>query len=966
MQGVLKRTTPSPPAFPPTSLAMDDLLRDFLTESTENLQKLDQDLIALEGRPDDLSLVHGIFRTIHTIKGTCGFVGLPRLEMLAHATESVLGAVREGRLAVSPELITVILNSIDTIKEVLETLEATEAEPAGDDSALIATLNRWFESASKPGGAGGTTPTPLEVRAIMQQNDEQVARQNAQTAAAAAAPADAGSSLRGGDRGTLELFDTGEVMAIHPDALKEAVSLQPTTPPATDGPTIPSPRLAADVAVARDNNGAAAEASVAASSASPAGNGSNAAANANGGGEARGSIADSTLRVNVTILDKLMNLVGELVLARNQLIQLSAAEEDSSYSTPVQHLNRVTTDLQEAVMRTRMQPIGGAWTKLPRLVRDLAQASGKQLALELHGAETELDRQILQAIQDPLTHMVRNSADHGVESPERRRTAGKPEEGTIRLNAYHEGGHVILEVTDDGAGLSLERVRRKAIDRGLVSAEVAATLNDTQIFKFIFEPGFSTAEKITNVSGRGVGMDVVRSNIEKIGGTVELSSREGRGTTVRIKIPLTLAIVSALLVGAESEVFAIPQIGVVELVRVNEEVRHRIEIVHGARFYRLRDTLLPLVSLAEQLELPNASLPDEYNIIVCQVGETRFGLVVDEVFDTQEIVVKPVGRLVKHLTVYAGCTILGDGRVIMILDPAGIANASSVLTGDEQQAAGTSDRDAQEHDDEESVLIYDSGGAALQAVPLSLVARLEEIPAKDIEQADGRTLVQYRGALLPLLVASPDMDVRARDPRPVIVFTDNGRSMGLAVDEIRDIVDTRLSVDQGSHRAGVLGVCVINGKATEIIDTNHFLRQAFGDWFAPAAELLEEDRRVLLVDDSRFFLNLIAPVLRGAGYRVTTALDGEEAIARLERGERFDIIVSDIDMPTVDGYALAQAYRAHPQWGSAPIIALTGRSGASDREHAVACGFDDFLVKFDRDAVLGTLKRLTQREEAVA
>ncbi len=944
---------------------MDDLLRDFLTESTENLQKLDQDLIALEGRPDDLSLVHGIFRTIHTIKGTCGFVGLPRLEMLTHATESVLGAVREGRLAVSPELITVILNSVDTIKEVLETLEATEAEPAGDDSALIATLNRWFDSASKPGGAGGSTPTPLEVRAIMQQNDEQVARQKEHAAAEAAAdaPADAGSVLRGGDRGTIELFDTGEVMAIHPDALKEPVSLQPTMPPAADGPTLPSPRLAAEVALARDNSGAAPVESNAAASAAPAASSN---AGSNGGGDARGSIADSTLRVNVTILDKLMNLVGELVLARNQLIQLSAAEEDSSYSTPVQHLNRVTTDLQEAVMRTRMQPIGGAWTKLPRLVRDLAQASGKQLALELHGAETELDRQILQAIQDPLTHMVRNSADHGVETPERRRAAGKPEEGTIRLNAYHEGGHVILEVTDDGAGLSLERVRRKAIDRGLVSAEVAATLNDTQIFKFIFEPGFSTAEKITNVSGRGVGMDVVRSNIEKIGGTVELNSREGRGTTVRIKIPLTLAIVSALLVGAESEVFAIPQIGVVELVRVNEEVRHRIEIVHGARFYRLRDTLLPLVSLAEQLELPGATLPDEYNIIVCQVGETRFGLVVDEVFDTQEIVVKPVGSLVKHLTVYAGCTILGDGRVIMILDPAGIANASSVLTGDEQQGNASADRDSTDNDDVESVLLYDSGGAALQAVPLSLVARLEEIPAKDIEQADGRTLVQYRGALLPLLVPSPDMDVRARDPRPVIVFTDNGRSMGLAVDEIRDIVDTRLSVDQGSHRAGVLGVCVINGKATEIIDTNHFLRQAFGDWFAPAAELLQEDRRVLLVDDSRFFLNLIAPVLRGAGYRVTTALDGEEAIARLERGERFDIIVSDIDMPTVDGYAFAQAYRAHPQWGSSPIIALTGRSGASDREHAIACGFDDFLVKFDREAVLGTLKRLTQREEAVA
>lgn len=935
---------------------MDDLLRDFLTESAENLQKLDQDLIALEESPSDLSLVHGIFRTIHTIKGTCGFVGLPRLESLAHSTESVLGAVREGRLAVSPELITVILQSIDTIKEVLAALEETETEPAGDDSALIAVLQQWMNIATKPAGSDASAPTPAHVRAIMAANDAQVAAHQSGASPSVETPAEtaAQTELRGGDRGTFEMFETGEVMAIHKSALGSDRPASP--PPAATPPAPPAAPAPAPVASLPDASASQGDAATA-----PAG-----AAGGGSGGEGRSSIADSTLRVNVTILDKLMNLVGELVLARNQLIQLSAAEEDSSYSTPVQHLNRVTTDLQEAVMRTRMQPIGGAWTKLPRVVRDLAQASGKQLSLELHGAETELDRQILQAIADPLTHMVRNSADHGIETPERRRAAGKPEQGTIRLNAYHEGGHVILEVTDDGAGLSLERVRRKAIDRGLVSAEAAATMNEAQIFRFIFEPGFSTAEKVTNVSGRGVGMDVVRSNIEKIGGTVELSSREGRGTTVRIKIPLTLAIVSALLIGTASEVFAIPQIGVVELVRVNDEVRHRVEIVHGARFYRLRDTLLPLVSLADQLGLSAEAQPDEYNIIVCQVGENRFGLVVDEVFDTQEIVVKPVGRLVKHLTVYAGCTILGDGRVIMILDSVGIANAALVADIGEQAKTGIAERDASEDDDVESVLLYNAGGTALQAVPLSLVARLEEIPAERIEEADGRTLVQYRDALLPLLPAHPAMEMKARDPRPVIVFTDNGRSMGLAVDEIRDIVDTQLRIDQANHRTGVLGVCVINGKATEIIDTNHYLRQAFGDWFAPAVELLRDETSVLLVDDSKFFLNLIAPVLRGAGYKVTTSADGKDAIARLERGERFDVIVSDIDMPQVDGFAFALECRDHPEWGGAPMIALTGRSAPADRERARACGFREFLVKFDRDAVLSALQRITSRQEVSA
>ena len=907
---------------------MDDLLRDFLTESAENLQKLDQDLIALEGRPEDLALVHGIFRTIHTIKGTCGFVGLPRLESLAHSTESVLGAVREGRLAVSPEFISVILQSVDTIKEVLSTLEATETEPAGDDTSLLASLERWMNMATQPVAGGTSEPTPVHVRAIMQANDAQVAAHQASTQASTRALAPSAPV-------------SAPIRAPGPDADDAVVMDSSPSLPADAGDSAP-----------RDASGGAPQGAGGAGGGAPP--------------DARASIADSTLRVNVTILDTLMNLVGELVLARNQLIQLSAADEDSPYSTPVQHLNRVTTDLQEAVMRTRMQPIGGAWTKLPRVVRDLAQASGKQLALELHGAETELDRQILQAIQDPLTHMVRNSADHGIETPERRRAAGKPEQGTIRLNAYHEGGHVILEVTDDGAGLSLERVRRKAIDRGLVSAEAAATLGEVQIFRFIFEPGFSTAEKVTNVSGRGVGMDVVRSNIEKIGGTVELRSREGRGTTVRIKIPLTLAIVSALLIGTAAEVFAIPQIGVVELVRVNDEVRHRVEVVHGARFYRLRDTLLPLVSLAAQLALPETTLPEEYNIIVCQVGENRFGLVVDEVFDTQEIVVKPVGRLVKHLAVYAGCTILGDGRVIMILDSTGIANAALAVANSEPSKASASDRAASEDDAVESVLLYSAGGPSVQAVPLSLVARLEEIPAERIEEADGRSLVQYRDALLPLIPAHPELELRARDPRPVIVFTDNGRSMGLAVDEIRDIVDTRLRIDQATHRAGVLGVCVINGKATEIVDTNHYLRQAFGDWFAPAAALLHDQESVLLVDDSRFFLNLIAPVLRGVGYRVTTASDGRDAIARLARGERFDIIVSDIDMPTVDGFAFALDVRGHPEWGTPPMIALTGRNAPADRERARACGFDEFLVKFDRDAVLASLQRLTSPREAIA
>ncbi len=698
---------------------MDELLRDFLTESSENLAKLDNDILELERTPGDMGRLNGVFRTIHTIKGTCGFLGLARLESVAHAAENVLDALRSGQLEVRRDLIGDVLAAVDCIKLVLDALETTEREPAGDDSHLIERLEQWLREPD--GSAPPLAPTPH----------------------LATAPA--------------------------------------------------LPDVSAD---------------------------------------ARGSIGDSTLRVGVDVLDKLMNLVGELALGRNVLVQLSTALEDSPFAKPVQQLDRVTTDLLEAVMKTRMQPIGNAWSKLPRLVRDLAHSSGKEIVLQMHGAETELDRQILQAIQDPLTHMIRNSADHGVELPAVRRAAGKPADGTIHLSARHEGGHVVVEIIDDGAGISAARVRRKAVERGLLRPDQADALPDAQVFRLIFEPGFSTAEQVTNVSGRGVGMDVVRSNIEAIGGTVELSSQEGCGTTVRIKIPLTLAIISALIVGAGGESFAIPQIGIVELVRVTEEQQALVEQVHGAQFYRLRETLLPLVPLRSLLRLGDERHDDTFNIVVCQVGNVRFGLIVDEVFDTQEIVVKPVGRLITHLPAYAGCTITGDGRVIMILDTAGIATMAQVATSHTRDDTAAAEREAERlrHEAQatptESVLLFDAGYPALQAVPLSLVARLEEFPLASLEEADGHCLVQYRGELMTVVAANPAMDLRATDPRPVIVFRDRTRTMGVAVNAIHDIVEAHVTLQRRATRPGVLGVAVIAGRATEVIDTDHYLRQA--------------------------------------------------------------------------------------------------------------------------------------------
>lgn len=695
---------------------MDDLLKEFLVESGENLARLDRDVVELERDPSNTALLNSVFRTVHTIKGTCGFLGLVRLERVSHAAESVLERLRSGVLAASPDVITDILAAIDVVKEILRALARTGTEPDGDDTRVMAALDAWL------------TPAPVEA-----------ARQPDPAARGGADPRPGGSD-------------------------------HPAAEPARDA------RSTAD-----------------------------------------------TLRVGVGVLDALMKLAGELVLARNQLLQISARDDESPYAAPLQQLHRITAELQDAVMKTRMQPVGAAWGKLPRLVRDIARETGKRIELDMKGAATELDRQLVQALQDPLTHMLRNSADHGIELPATRRAAGKPETGNITLAAYHEGGQVIVEVRDDGAGIDPERVRRSAIARGLVRPDAAPALSDQQVLRFILEPGFSTADAVTHLSGRGVGMDVVSSNVERVGGTIDVHSAPGVGTTVRIRLPLTLAIVPALLVRAGGEDFAIPQGAVLELVRVSDDPASgtRFDVLHGVRLLRLRGALIPVVDLAALLELGQPALARSGDVVVCRLGEARVAIAVGDVLDAREIVVKPAGRRARQLGCYAGCTILGDGRIIMILDLAGIVARAGIRTvapaDTAPEAVGATAQAARER-----LLLFDAGSDTIQAVPLSLVARLEEIPVERIGQADGRHVVQYRGGLLPLVPAGAGVTVTAGRSRSVIVFNDGPTSFGLAVNAISDIVEDTLTIDLAPNRPDVLGTAVIAGRTVEVIDAAYF------------------------------------------------------------------------------------------------------------------------------------------------
>ncbi len=898
---------------------MDDLLNEFLTETTENLAVIDVELVKFEKNPNDNEILSNIFRLVHTIKGTCGFLGLPRLEKVAHAGEDVLGLFRDGKLEVTPEAVTTILKCIDRIRDLLGELEETSEEPEGDDGELINELRSYLNIDEPPAAA----PAPQE--------------------AASGASTDTGVPV--GESGApvaAELL--AEVEAAQAAGVKAAVERE-----------IATENAAEDAAPAEAPVEAPVEAKV------PAAPKKAAPAVKKKGEVKESAIAAQSIRVNVDLLENLMTLVSELVLTRNQLLQMVRGHDDSEFHVPLQRLSHITSDLQEGVMKTRMQPIGNAWAKLPRIVRDLSVETGKKIDLQMIGQETELDRQVLELIKDPLTHMVRNSADHGLETPDERQQADKPEVGKIVLEAFHEGGHIIIRIADDGRGLNMEKIRNKVIANGMVSETDLAAMTDEQIQQFILKPGFSTAEKVTSVSGRGVGMDVVRTNIEKIGGTIEFKSVEGRGSTFTIKIPLTLAIVSALVVECSNERFAIPQISVLELVRASAHSDNAVEMINESPVLRLRNRLLPLVSLHDLLKLgeKKEEQEEELFIVVAQVGSYTFGIIVDRVFDTEEIVVKPVSPILRDISFYSGNTILGDGSVIMILDPNGIAAATGLSAG----AAETSSKEtaAIEHGEEKtSMLIFRAGGAELRAVPLALVARLEEIDMSTTELSHGQVVVQYRGHLMPLVPFASEHQWKTEGRQPILVFTETEHSMGLVVDEIVDIVEERLNIELSADQDGIIGSAVLDGKATDVIDAGHFLTQAFSDWFgsdgrSANAEAADLGKRVLLVDDSPFFRNLLAPLLSMAGYTVTTVEGAKRALEFLEDGAVFDVIISDIEMPEMDGFEFAETVREDARWRDIPMVALSSHATEKDFERGREAGYNDYVAKFDREALVSTL-----------
>ncbi len=923
---------------------MDDLIAEFLTETNESLEELDLDLVHLEQNPNDADLIGKIFRLVHTIKGTCGFLNLPRLEKVAHHGENVLGRFRSKELDVTPAYVTLIFESIDRIKFIVAAIEETGSEPEGDDSELIEKLDIVYEG--REAAAAKAAEPPEEE--------------------AAPSPAPAATGYPGESSGNISKAEL--------DALEAAFQSAPG----------PEEISAAPVAAASEPKAPAPSADI---------------ADEAGKAEAKDApITTQTLRVNVDVLENLMTMVSEMVLTRNQLLQISRHAGDNDFTTPLQRLNQVVSELQEGVMKTRMQPIGNAWSKLPRIIRDLSVELGKKIELEMIGQDTELDRQVLEMIKDPLTHMVRNSGDHGIEKPEDRRAAGKPETGTITLKAYHEGGHINIEISDDGKGLSGARIKAKILENGLATQQEINEMSDAQIHKYIFHAGLSTAEKVTAVSGRGVGMDVVRTNIEKIGGSIDLKSVEGKGSTFTIKIPLTLAIVSALIVESAKERFAIPQLSVRELVMTSTNTENQIEMIKGSPVFRLRDRLLPLISLSDLLKI---TLPRSHNndgedntaenlsdmrhkyIVVTQVGGNDFGIIVDRVYDTEEIVVKPVARILKNIELFSGNTILGDGSVIMILDPNGIARQIGEVEGIAEQNTSKALHEQAYHEQKTSLLLFKAGNDTPKAVPLSLVARLENINPQSIEMSSGRMMVQYRDELMPLVKFDAAVNIDSDREKPVLVFADKGHSMGLIVDEIIDITEQHINVQLEGGSGGILGSAIINGKATDVVDVSYFMHNMGGaKWFkdhddTPYASANKAGnaaggngaanghgkKRVLLVDDSVFFRNMLAPLLSVAGYDVTSLESPHQALKMCDSGAHFDVIISDIEMPDMDGFEFAEKVRENSSWKAIPMVALSSHATEQDIDRGLEVGFSKYVAKFDRDTLLSTLSQTLKEHQ---
>lgn len=906
----------------------NELLADFVVEANEHLADIENQFLAIEEAAPSIDgdLVNEVFRAIHSIKGAAGFLGLSTVNDLSHNLENVLNMMRNEELAPTSAIVDDMLKGADALKGLIEDVENSNGKDVGEH---ITALERIAAAVIDEGEAPieePAAPAVEEAAAAEVPNEEDAAEATTPSAAEMAIPTDRAPTDE-------ELEAVINAKLAEKKAAKAAATAQPKPEPAPK----PTPEPAAVKEEKKEKT----------KSATP----------------------EAQIRVTVGVLDSLMNLAGELVLSRNQLLQAVSTEEKNGLEAISARLDQITSELQEAIMQTRMQQIGTVFGKFPRVVRDLSSKLGKQCELEVEGKEVEVDKTIVEAIGDPLTHLVRNSCDHGVELPEKRLAAGKPAKGTIRLKACYQAGKVRIEITDDGAGIDPVKLKAKALSKGIITQEKADSMSDREAIRLIFAPGFSTAAEVTDVSGRGVGMDVVRTNIAKLGGTVDVESELGQGSSMVVTLPLTLAIIPSLIVQVGRDRFAIPQVNIAELVRVrNSEAKEKLGRVKDAEVLRLRGQLLPLVRLSSSLDCGDPDGPLQgnatgaTNIIVVDTGQTRFGLVVDALHDSEEIVVKPLGRHHKECRELAGATILGDGHVALILDIAGIAAGEDLRSDEELQEKGNDVPGVGDGSiDMQSMLLFRNNESDRFAVPMDLVARIERVKIDQIDSVAGQEVLQYRNTTLPLIRLESCVSAGVGDFAEsvyIVVYEVRGREIGLIAPMLEDIREVPTDVDTITFREqGVIGSLVIGEKTVRMMDLFELTQMAHPEWFTEDenTEPYEEERPtlILLAEDSGFFRQQVKKVLEESDYQVVDCEDGQLAWEAIDAEmDKFDLVVTDIEMPNLNGFELCDRVKKDPRFSSIPVIALTSLAGSADVQHGMDVGIDDYQIKMDRDKLL--------------
>lgn len=942
----------------------DELLTDFIQEARDHLGDIESQLLKIEvlGDEFDDDLVNTVFRAIHSIKGAAGFLGLSTINRLSHSLENVLGAVRSHKLVPDPFNVDTMLRAADRLRELIEDIQTSNDQ---DVDQLVQKLDQIFDTtlgSNQPASATQVAQADLSDTAGAPVTKNKPRRTKV-TAGEATDTDPADCSVATVKRSASKTRKRGGSQ-VRSD--RQPAQTKAKQPAAVEGPSESVSQSAVNLI---DQSQAGLAAAI-----STNGDDSRNLSSADHRGTESGDAStkklaqpEATIRVGVRVLDRLMNLAGELVLSRNQLLRAidNRSHDESGLSPIAAELDQVTTELQEAIMQTRMQPIGNVFNKFPRVLRDLSAQLGKQVSLEMEGNEVEVDKTIVEAIADPLTHLIRNSVDHGVEGPEVRSAAGKPIEGLVRLRAFHQAGKVVIEIIDDGAGMDPAKLRSKAVEKGVITSDQASRMNQRDSLALIFAPGFSTAAAVTSVSGRGVGMDVVKTNIEKLGGSVEIDSTLGNGSTVRILVPLTLAIVPSMIIASGRYRFALPHACIIELVRADGNEK-RIEKVSGVEVLRIRGQLLPLVRLRELLAFSSTQTDDsrEDQIVVVEANEIRFALAVDHVLDSEEIVVKPLGRHLNNLPLLAGATILGDGKVAMILDAVGISGRAKLSSCVDDLTANAMAHERANQSESQRLLLLSLNAIDHFAVSMDIVNRIERITVSDIEYVGDQKVLKYGDVMLPLLEI-PHVLKCSQPIEPdhlyAIVYTVYGREVGLLAPILRDIRESNSEVDtHNCSEKSVAGVTIIDDRVTRVLDVYSLAEAVHPNWFEKYKELRPqvESNRVLVCEDSAFFRTFLRSTLKDHGYEVFDAADGEAGWELLCETPDIHLVVTDVEMPRLGGFGLTERIRREPRFAEMPVIALTSLADDESIQRGLSAGVNEYQVKMNKPVLLESVARL--------